>query len=360
MPVALGFLANQVGLGNIGDKLKEIIGKVKAFIEKGLNWLVDKAVKGMKSIMGVFTGGKKNEKGKELPYDDPEKSGKVATGLADISKEEKTYIENGKLSKKDAEKVAKTIKKKHTIFKKFTVIDGGNSWDYYYEASEGDKYDKDDADRPEKEEDDLILPPGTPTLTKGTLLRYQYSEGKDWSLGDFIRYYKFKGNTIMIELKMEGKGNSKISLPIETYGTRWKDYMPGKFTVNYGSIDRLERPQGVEATLGLPLPKGSRATYKPPGYDSSKGHAKGHLLGKQFGGSGKRPENIVTLIHDPVNTPKMRDEENKIKSAVDNGEIIHYRITPIYSGNQLIPIAVSLVATGDNSFSISITIENKK
>ncbi|MEM8900462.1 MAG: DUF4157 domain-containing protein, partial [Bacteroidota bacterium] len=65
LPVALGFLANQVGLGNIGDKLKEIIGKVKAFIEKGLNWLIDKAVKGMKSIMSVFTGGGKSKDGKK-------------------------------------------------------------------------------------------------------------------------------------------------------------------------------------------------------------------------------------------------------------------------------------------------------
>ena len=42
IPVAIGFLANQVGLGDIGTKIAEIIGKVRAVVDKALDWLLDK------------------------------------------------------------------------------------------------------------------------------------------------------------------------------------------------------------------------------------------------------------------------------------------------------------------------------
>ncbi|WP_108802520.1 DUF4157 domain-containing protein [Aquimarina sp. Aq107] len=44
MPVVIGFLANQVGLGGIGARIAEIIGSVRALIDEALTWLVNKAV----------------------------------------------------------------------------------------------------------------------------------------------------------------------------------------------------------------------------------------------------------------------------------------------------------------------------
>jgi len=44
VPVVIGFLANQVGLGKIGKKIVEIIEKVQAVVDKALDWLIDKAV----------------------------------------------------------------------------------------------------------------------------------------------------------------------------------------------------------------------------------------------------------------------------------------------------------------------------
>ncbi|MBT8183686.1 MAG: DNA/RNA non-specific endonuclease, partial [Eudoraea sp.] len=55
IPVLIGFLANQVGLGGIGKKLAEIIGKVRAKITEGIDWLVAKALKiGKPVIDGVL------------------------------------------------------------------------------------------------------------------------------------------------------------------------------------------------------------------------------------------------------------------------------------------------------------------
>ena len=43
MPILIGFLANQVGLGSIGKKIKEIIESIQAKVDEGIQWLIDKA-----------------------------------------------------------------------------------------------------------------------------------------------------------------------------------------------------------------------------------------------------------------------------------------------------------------------------
>lgn len=44
IPVAIGFLANQFGLGNIGEKIQEIVGGIRETVDRALDWLVDRAV----------------------------------------------------------------------------------------------------------------------------------------------------------------------------------------------------------------------------------------------------------------------------------------------------------------------------
>ncbi len=57
MPIMIGFLANQVGLGSIGKKIKEIIGGIQAKVDEGIQWMIDKAWK---------IGAKMLEKGRGL------------------------------------------------------------------------------------------------------------------------------------------------------------------------------------------------------------------------------------------------------------------------------------------------------
>jgi hypothetical protein len=54
VPVAIGFLAKQFGLENIGAKIKEIVGKVRGLVDKALDWLIDKAVKAGQSILAAL------------------------------------------------------------------------------------------------------------------------------------------------------------------------------------------------------------------------------------------------------------------------------------------------------------------
>jgi DNA-entry nuclease len=105
-------------------------------------------------------------------------------------------------------------------------------------------------------------------------------------------------------------------------------------------------------------------SIKPPGFEGggpgSPGHARGHLLGKQLGGSGDDPRNLVTLFQNPVNSPVMRDFETSVRAAVENGEVVKYSSVPIYKGDNLIPSGVTMSATGSGGFKLDVTVLNRK
>ena len=70
IPIVIGFLANQVGLGDISDKIREIIGRVQELVMAGLGWLIDKAMAAIQSIMSIFRGGGTEEGQEEAAADD--------------------------------------------------------------------------------------------------------------------------------------------------------------------------------------------------------------------------------------------------------------------------------------------------
>jgi hypothetical protein len=56
MPIAIGFLANQVGLSGVGRRIGEMIEAVREKVDKGLDWLIDKAVKAGTSLLNMLRG----------------------------------------------------------------------------------------------------------------------------------------------------------------------------------------------------------------------------------------------------------------------------------------------------------------
>jgi hypothetical protein len=78
--------------------------------------------------------GKEEVKGKDTAKKAHDEQ--LQKGLATIDKEEKRYLERGKISQEEAERVAKKVQKEHPIFKSIAVIDGGTTWDYEYAASD--------------------------------------------------------------------------------------------------------------------------------------------------------------------------------------------------------------------------------
>ena len=61
IPVAIGFLANQVGLGDIATRIAEIIGNVRVVVDKALDWLLDKLAAMVNRVQAMIQGEKKGE-----------------------------------------------------------------------------------------------------------------------------------------------------------------------------------------------------------------------------------------------------------------------------------------------------------
>ena len=54
IPIGIGFLANQFGLGNIGEKMAEIVGGIRSLIDRALDWLMDQAERAWQGLMGML------------------------------------------------------------------------------------------------------------------------------------------------------------------------------------------------------------------------------------------------------------------------------------------------------------------
>jgi len=66
IPVAISFLANQVGLSNLGTKIEEILADVRNLVDQALDWLVDRAVslgQGFLNRLGAGTEETKTPRG---------------------------------------------------------------------------------------------------------------------------------------------------------------------------------------------------------------------------------------------------------------------------------------------------------
>lgn len=65
IPVAIGFLANQFGLGNIGEKIQEIVAGIRGVVDSALDWLVDRAVGTAQSMLSALGFGGAEEEAQD-------------------------------------------------------------------------------------------------------------------------------------------------------------------------------------------------------------------------------------------------------------------------------------------------------
>ncbi|MFE6417422.1 LamG-like jellyroll fold domain-containing protein [Streptomyces rochei] len=148
----------------------------------------------------------------------------------------------------------------------------------------------------------------------------------------------------------------------------------GEGWVEYGQLDSAHgnRATGVQACLDrnyLDTHKGSSIVQKvkPPGYLWAKayvGYLGGldptravnacHLLGSDLTGSGTDLRNLATCSRQ-ANTAVRGDGrindhmfsyESQVKEAVKNGQVVHYTVTPKYSGARTVPVSFEISARG--------------
>lgn len=139
--------------------------------------------------------------------------------------------------------------------------------------------------------------------------------------------------------------------------------------IGYGELDNLGRATAANATITEDMYQtgtSANQNIKPTGWISGKdphGHARGHLIGNQLGGSGDDERNLVTIYQNPVNTPFMLKYENEIKNAIVEGDIVRYRVTPIFEGDELFAKEIRMEAkslTDWGTVDFDVTIANEK
>jgi DNA-entry nuclease len=143
-------------------------------------------------------------------------------------------------------------------------------------------------------------------------------------------------------------------------------------SVDYGHINATTgQRSGIVATI-TPKMVASAADHKvgsepdedirPPGFEqlSSRNRSRGHLFGRQLGGSGEVAANLVALYQSRANSPVMRDYETMVADAVRRGETVRYQVKPLYDspGDKGAPRAVHLVAVGNHGFKLDVQIAN--
>lgn len=177
-----------------------------------------------------------------------------------------------------------------------------------------------------------------------------------------------RNNGLPQEEDLAPTGNNPGPQELGTASFDVAELSTNKGWIEYHELDRLGRPTGAAALLEKSMINtGTSANrdIRPPGFISGPryDHSRGHLIAKQFGGSGDDERNLVTLFQFPVNDPYMNYYELKIRNALNHGETVRYRVTPHYVGDELIPESVELEAkgTGNNpTIDFTVLIPNKK
>ncbi|MDR7273969.1 RHS repeat-associated core domain-containing protein [Catenuloplanes atrovinosus] len=134
----------------------------------------------------------------------------------------------------------------------------------------------------------------------------------------------------------------------------WINYSPMKAGVASGAEACYEN--------GKIPPGGSRATFKPRGFVTGAGMARGHLIARELGGSGTDGRNVVALYQDKVNNSAMwHGTEQVVRQWVRSGDTVYYRVEPEFLNNDPlnhpVPTFVNIVAASKRG-TVFIRIEN--
>jgi hypothetical protein len=166
---------------------------------------------------------------------------------------------------------------------------------------------------------------------------------------------------------------------VDTFKDQEKNCAGKRSWVYYQPLDGLNRATGVTACLredaikrtGRGAAASSKDTdivgsdtvrdgrFDPPGYAAGRGLARGHLLARDLGGSGKELRNLVPQYINP-NSGAQKVFEQRVANAVKGGEKVYYMAIPSYEGSDLIPYQITLYAAGNRGTKMSKIIPNTK
>lgn len=139
----------------------------------------------------------------------------------------------------------------------------------------------------------------------------------------------------------------------------------------YGDLDEWNRVTTMDAMVTPNMyDTGTDADSRilPTGWKKSEQNAgnpeqlnRGHLLADVLGGSGEDWRNLVTLYRN-ANYPTMYfAAEDIVKTAIQHGSVVRYRVTPIFVGEELMCEGMHIMAKSvtDNSVDLNVYVFNE-
>lgn len=271
LPVAIAFLANQVGLRGLGSRIAEMAERAREVVNSGIDWLIDRAISAGTAFLNMLTGGG----GPSAQEHSPETQQQINTGVQAISQEEQRVAENGKVSRENAEVVAVNIRRNHPVFTSFVVVDGGDSWNYRYTASPEEEVDtattKAEGDANGQNTDPVF---GSKTNSFGTSVSVEFlaqghDSGSEANSGLFTDHYEH------LNKRLHSGGASRyyirghlLNNHLGGTGNDWKNLTPLKGAVNGQHERNFERSVKTAVEQGKQVKNFSVTAVYGRGQDS--------------------------------------------------------------------------------------------
>lgn len=115
---------------------------------------------------------------------------------------------------------------------------------------------------------------------------------------------------------------------------------------------------GIETAHGIRRASGSHANV--PVVRAGGDLARGHLIGRELGGTGLDAANLAPMWQSNVNNSAFRRVESAVKKRVLARETIDYAVIPIYRSSDAVPAGFAIQARGNRGFYINESVVNQR
>lgn len=366
LPTIIGFLANQVGLRNLGSRIGEMIQSVQAMVDTGLTWLVNKAVDMGTSLLNSLGFGQTGKEGEGSGKGTIERSlnfGKEGhrirvvsqSGKAEFMMASDNFTElHNQLALLRRNYIEPDEKGQGGHFAKTNQTEAQAALDTKLKAIIKKKNDVINQARtePDQTKKESVLTNGldevvtmVEDMSEYMLNTFSDALGgaTDINMGEVIYVKAQDKGYRVIDIRVLQNGHfgfkaeslDKSDKPFFNYidhDKTWQKVTTPKpphmgFSGSAGAGTRLAKNIQSDITVG------GDPTHNPPGY-GGKWNRRGHLVAKMFGGPGDR-RNIVAMTEVANQTNAgMRSIEDQVNKELKKGAVLDYKATPDFSGKQ--------------------------
>ncbi len=318
IPIIIAFLAALLRLNDIAVKVRNIITRIRARVDKAIDYAINKAWsfigKGVDSVLGLED-----------------------KGMAMVEKGKEKVIDAGK-------NVIGKFRKWLGLEKKFVTPNGENHR-LYFGGTEGEpilmvqsdpeafsKFLKgistDTKEKAEAKKDAITIAKAIDDRKKAPL-EGKTEEEKEKSKEEKLKEVELLLDVLAIHAKLLFGDVSLAGEPKVVNGTQGS---------GYGITMKAVKLNKVQKRKGTPPTSSSHSSYavlnkrRQEGNPSASYYVKGHLLNEGLGGLGQW-ENLTPLSR-VGNSDHEGKIESRVKAAFDSGAIVEYNVTAIYGYGQ--------------------------